>query len=134
MGQDIIPKPKYDKNNPPPFHPDLNYPISYSYFPNNNLDYSKSPVNKSNLNNNEFNNNNLNEINTNIMNKEEKRAIKQNNNLVNENSALDYNKSQNQKKKSKKDDFSIDINIITKDRVEVKIPIEGKKKGIHLSI
>ena len=116
--------PKYDEKNPPPFHLNVTNPVSYGYQLNNDTGYNRKQIYQQKINNEEISKNNLNEIELNTQNKEKK--IKNKNKNV-------YKKDNSTSKKSeklKKDDFSIDINIITKDKVEVKIPItSGKNKN-----
>ena len=101
----------YNGNNPPPFHLNVNNPVLYGYPPNNDIAYDKNAIYQSKINE------------KNVGNKIKNKKV---NNIPPENKIT----PETQKEKLKKDDFSIDINIISKNRVEVKIPINyGKNKN-----
>ena len=108
----------YNENNPPPFHLNVNNPVQYGYPTTNYIEYDKNAIYQSKNNNR----NNSNDFEKNIKNKENKKV----NNII----PIGNKFPEMQKENLKRDDFSIDINIITKDRVEVKIPVNfGKNKN-----
>ena len=92
---------KYENKNPSPFHFNVNNPMQYANSSNYYLGYNKNIAKKPNENNNK-------EIKKDDLNKNE-------------------NKMNQIKNEELKNDFSIDINIITKDKVEIKIPIKNNK-------
>ena len=109
--------PKYDQKNPPPFHLNVNNPSFYNYYPYNE-GYNNNLPNIPNKNNTEKINNNNNNINEKV--KENHKKKKNNKNT----------EIREKKKNKEEQDFSIDINIMTKDIVEVIIPVkEGKNKN-----
>ena len=110
----IIPQPKYDENNPPPFH--LNVNNSYTHLFKSQVANYKNQFNQKEINNKKILNKNNNAIN----NKNEGKT--KNNNLL--------NNIEKQKEKYSTEDFSIDINIISEDRVEIKIPLINDKNKI----
>ena len=110
----IIPQPKYDENNPPPFH--LNVNNSYTHLFKSQAANYKNQFNQKEINNKKILNKNNNVIN----NKNEGKT--KNNNLL--------NNIEKQKEKYSTEDFSIDINIISEDRVEIKIPLINDKNKI----
>ena len=110
----IIQKSKYDENNPPPFH--LNVNNSYNDLIKKNKINNKNQIYQKEINNTKFINNNANIINNDYNN------TNSNNNLL--------NRKKYGKEKNIIDDFSIDINIITKDKVEIKIPLVNDKNKI----
>ena len=117
----IIPEPKYNANNPPPFHLNVTEPKSYGYPVNEDYGFNNNPIYQKKMNNIETSNKDYYNNNQNFNYKQNKNTIGNTNNLLNEG----INKG-----KSKKDDFSIDINILTKDKVEVMIPIKiGKNQN-----
>ena len=121
----IIPEPKYNANNPPPFHLNVTEPKSYGYPVNEDYGFNNNPIYQKKMNNIETSNKDYYNNNQNFNYKQNKNTIG-NNNLLNEG----INKG-----KSKKDDFSIDINILTKDKVEVMIPIKiGKNVWIGKNV
>ena len=114
--------PKYSANNPPPFHLNVNNPVSYDYpLYNNgyNNNYSTFPQKINNTQNSKNN------IKT-----EKKKKNEDVNNKYKKEPILENKEAEILEEKFKKDDFSIDINILTKDIVEVKIPIQGRKNKI----
>ena len=92
---------KYENKNPSPFHFNVNNPMQYANSSNYYLGHNKNIAKKPNENNNK-------EIKKDDLNKNE-------------------NKMNQIKNEELKNDFSIDINIITKDKVEIKIPIKNNK-------
>ena len=108
----IIPKPKYDENNPPPFH--LNVNNSYNHALNKQMTNYGNQMGQKEINN--INNHNKNAINN------EYEANTRSNNLP--------NNIKQPKDKLSNEDFSIDINIISKERVEIKIPLINDKSKI----
>ena len=110
----IIPQPKYDENNPPPFH--LNVNNSY-----NRVLKSQTTNNRNQIYQKEINNKKILNKNKNVINNKNEGKIKNNNSI---------NNIGQQKDKFQIEDFSIDINIISKDRVEIKIPLINNKNKI----
>ena len=108
----IIPKPKYDENNPPPFH--LNVNNSYNHALNNQMTNYGNQMGQKEINN-------INNHNKNAINNEYEARTKSNNSP---------NNIKQQKEKYSNEDFSIDINIISKERVEIKIPLINDKSKI----
>ena len=108
----IIPPPKYDENNPPPFH--LNVNNSYTHLLKSQTAYNRNQIYQKEINNKKI-------LNKDVINNKNEGKTK-NNNLL--------NNIEHQKEKFSTEDFSIDINIITKDRVEIKIPLINDKNKI----
>ena len=113
--------PKYNEKNPPPFHLNVNNPISYGY-PAYNNPYNNYSKYEPKINNPEISKKKLK--------KEEKKKNEDMNNNFKTEPILENKEIEVPKEKLKNNDFSIDINILTKDIVEVKIPIEGSKNKI----
>ena len=121
--------PNYNESNPPPFHLNVNNPIAYGYPLNNDIGYNKNSIYQPKINK-KNNKENSKVFEEHKKNKEKKNKNKKEDDNLKGNLTLEKKKQEIPNENSKSNDFSIDINILTKDKVEVKIPIKfGKNKN-----